>query len=128
MMKQDARSPSEESLEPLRQQAHRLRRERFTWREVADIVGAHLLTMMDWSRHFDIGAATVTSSQSAKRGRRVGEKRTLGMVDESLPREQIVGGNPRQTALPFALWTRTALQMAVYERFGMEMPVRTVGD
>jgi transposase len=128
MTKQDARSLSEESLELLRQQAHRLRRENFTWKEIADIVGVHLSTMMDWSRRFDIGAQTLSNVQSAKRGRRVGEKRTLSMVDESLLREHIVGGNPRQMALPFALWTRAAVQMAVQKRFGIEMPIRTVGE
>ena len=56
MDKPDGRSLSEESLELLRGQAHRLRQEGRTWAEIASIVGVHLSTVMSWSRRFDIGS------------------------------------------------------------------------
>jgi hypothetical protein len=49
-------------------------------------------------------------------------------LDESLLRQEIVGNNPRQMSLPFALWTRAAVQMAIKLRFNIDMPIRTVGE
>jgi transposase len=128
MTKQDARSLSDDSLELLRQQAHRLRCDGYTWKEIAAIVGVHLSTVMKWSVRFDLGVAEFAQAKSARRGRRFGEKRTLSLLDETLLRQQIVGNNPRQMTLPFALWTRAAVQMAIKKQFNVDMPIRTVGE
>jgi transposase len=124
----DARSLSEDSLEFLRKQAHRLRTEGRTWSEIAGIVGVHLSTVMSWHRRFGIGGEAVESVKSALRGRRLGEKRTISLFDEACLRDQIVGGNPSQLALPFALWNRKAVQEAIKIKFGIDMPIRTVGE
>jgi transposase len=128
MSKQDARSLPEESLELLRKQAHRLRSDGRTWNEVAEIVGVHLTTVMKWARVFNIGGDAPTDVSSGRRGRRFGEKRTISLTDELLLRDQIVGGNPSQLSLPFALWNRKAVQEAIKMKFGIDMPIRTVGE
>jgi transposase len=128
MDKPDGRSLSEESLELLRRQAHRLRREGRTWAEIASTVGVHLSTVMSWSRRFDIGSAEAGEVASARRGRRFGEGRRLELADEVRLRELIVGGPPSALGLPYALWSRRAVQEAVKAKFALDMPIRTVGE
>jgi len=119
----DARSLSEESLELLRRQAHRLRQDGRVWSEIAQIVGVHQSTVMSWARRFNVGGEKApTNVSSARRGRRVGEKRTISLLDEMALRDQIVGGNSDQMSLPFALWTRKAVQEAIKLKLGIDMP------
>jgi transposase len=128
MMKHDARSLSEESLELLRRQAHRLRLEGRTWAEIASIVGVHMSTLMSWVRRFKIGTSGLSEVSSARRGRRFGENRTISLADELMLRELIVTGSPSQLGLPFALWNRRAVQGAIEVKFGLDMSIRTVGE
>lgn len=128
MNKPDARSLSEESLELLREQAHRLRGDGRTWVDIANLIGVHLTTVMKWSRRFDLGGSDVEALKSQRRGRRFGEKRTISLVDETLLRDEIMGKHPKQMSLPFALWNRKAVQEAIKLRLGVDMPIRTVGE
>jgi transposase len=128
MKKPDARSLSEESLELLRQQAHRLRGDGRTWSDIAGLIGVHLTTVMKWSRRFDLGQAQLSGVKSERRGRRFGENRTISLVDETLLRDEIIGTHPSQMSLPFALWNRKAVQEAIKLRLGVDMPIRTVGE
>jgi transposase len=124
----DGRKLSEESLELLRRQAHRLRQQRRSWTEIASIVGVHLSTVMSWSRRFHLGSTEVGEVASARRGRRFGEGRTLELADEVGLRETIVASAPSALGLPYALWSRRAVQQAVKVRVGLDMPIRTVGE
>ena len=128
MNPKDARSLSEESLVQLRIQAHRLRKAGKTWSEISYIIGVSLSAVMSWSRRFAIGAPELGAVESAVRGRRLGEKRTISLADEALLREQIVGRSPKQLSLPFALWTRKAVQEAIKIKLSIDMPIRTVGE
>jgi len=128
MKKPDARSLSEESLELLRRQAHRLRGDGHTWIDIANLIGVHLTTVMKWSRRFDLGGAGEETLASQRRGRRFGEKRTISLVDEVLLRDEIIGKHPNQMSLPFALWNRKAVQELIKLRLGVDMPIRTVGE
>lgn len=132
MDKIDARSLSEESLELLRRQARRLRREGRTWVDIAKLIGVHLTTVMKWSRRFNLDQPDTpgvpTELKSQRRGRRVGESRTISQADEATLRDDIVTTHPNDMGLPFALWNRKAVQEAIKLRFGIDMPIRTVGE
>lgn len=128
MSKIDARKLSDESLRLLRLQADRLRREQNkSWREIAEIVGVHIGTAISWARRFGVGTG-IADPQSGTRGRRHGEGRTLSRVDELYVRSQVIGKNPDQLHLPFALWSRRAVQGLIREVAKIEMPMRTVGE
>jgi transposase len=128
MKKIDARHLSDESLEALRTLAGRLRREqKKTWREIAEIVGVHVGTAIRWGSKFGVGS-DVESPESGKRGRRFGEGRTLSAVDEMFIRSEVIGKNPDQLLLPFALWSRRAVQDLIRRVANIEMPIRTVGE
>ena len=128
MNKPDGRRLSEESLEELRRQAHRLRCEGRTWGEIASIVGVHLSTVMSWSRRFDIGSQQAGEMTSARRGRRFSEGRTLELADEVGLRQWVLRGPPSALGLPYALWSRRAVQQAIKAKFAIDMPIRTVGE
>lgn len=128
MNTQDARKLSEDSLELLRRQAHRLRHAGHTWVAISAAIGVHLTTVKKWARKFDFSVEELTHAESDKRGRRFGEKRTLSMANEYWLKDQIVGSSPSQLSLPFALWSRKAVHDVILMKFGVDMPIRTVGE
>lgn len=126
-MKPDARQHSEEVLQALRAQAHRLRHEQGkTWDEIASIVGVHRSTMMSWLRRFKLDSPALQETASAHRGRVLGSGRTLETVEEVRLREMLLEGPPSALGLPFALWSRGAIQAALQSRLQVQMPLRTI--
>ncbi len=61
------------------------------------------------------------------RGRPLGTLRKLKMADEVWLREQIIGSQPQQMKLPFALWSRPAIKALIKAQFGIDMQDRLVG-
>ncbi len=51
----------------------------------------------------------------------------LTMAQEVWVRQRIVGAVPEQLSLPFALWTRRAIQALVEQQFGLQLSDRLVG-
>ena len=43
-------------------------------------------------------------------------------------RKALIDKTPDQLKLPFALWTRDAVKLLIRQWFGIEMPIRTVGE
>lgn len=127
MKKIDARALSAEALELLRRQALTLRRETtLTWAEIAKVCGVSISTVLKWSRRFaGEGEAALVPK---RRGRKHGAGRTLTLAQELKLRETLLEQSPGQLSLPFALWNRRAVQSAVHQLFGIEMPIRTVGE
>jgi transposase len=60
-------------------------------------------------------------------GRPKGAGRHLTAKQEARALRWICGGCPDQLRLPFALWTRRAVQELIRARFEVVMPIRTVG-
>jgi len=52
----------------------------------------------------------------------------LSKEQEKRIQKAIVDKEPDQLKLPFALWTRIAVQQLIKELFGINMPIRTVGE
>ena len=66
--------------------------------------------------------------QLKTRGRRHGHKRRLDHEQERGIQRMLVDKTPDQLKLPFALWTRKAVQEAILEHYGVNLPIRTVGE
>ncbi|MEX8512027.1 MAG: IS630 family transposase [Leptothrix ochracea] len=130
MTKLDARHLSEENLQLLRTQAHRLRLDGRTWKDIALIVGVSLGAMMVWARRYQLGTEGFKPEAVASlhRGRMQGEHRTLCGDDEALLRQWIVQDRPDTHGLAYALWTRRAVQELIRAKFDLDMPIRTVGE
>ncbi|THF60400.1 IS630 family transposase [Pseudothauera rhizosphaerae] len=127
MEKIDARKLPPEALEHIRRQAFVLRKQGYTWAHIAEVCGVHVGTVLKWSRRAAEGGFD-GAVKGGQRGRRHGSGRTLTLVQEEQLRLAIVGSNPAQLKLEFALWNRRAVMMAIKTMFGIEMPIRTVGQ
>ena len=126
MEKIDARKHNQQTQYELRKQVVRLRKRGLANQEVAEIVGiaaAHASTI--WQKYQKGGIEAIKPGQ---RGRRHGEQRVLTAEQERAVQEMLVDKAPHQLKLPFALWTRDAVRLAIKKRYGLELPLRTVSD
>jgi transposase len=126
MEKIDARRHSQEVQRELRRQVIRMRKQGIKNRDTARILGIserHASTT--WQSYLKEGKRSI---DLGKRGRRHGEQRTLNPEQERELKNLVIDKTPDQLKLPFALWTRDAVKEVVRERYGMEMPIRTVGE
>jgi transposase len=126
MEKIDARKLKKEVQQQLRQQAVRLRKKGMGYRDIAEIVGVNPDTVGRWCREY--AKHGVKGIKIKKRGRKQGEKRTLMPEQEKRIQKAIVDKEPDQLKLPFALWTRIAVQQLIKQLLSIDMPIRTVGE
>lgn len=126
MKKIDARKLSTEAQQALRHQAMRLKKAGRTYKEIAEIIGVQLTTVCQWYQVYKSGGAKAI--QIKKRGRPKGSCRTLAPEQEKELQKAIRDRCPDQMKLPFALWTRIAVQQLIRQLWAIEMPIRTVGE
>ena len=62
------------------------------------------------------------------RGRKQGENRTLSKEQETEIQKIIVDKNPDQLKMKCCLWDRKAVQELIEQKYGIVMPIRTVGE
>ena len=123
----DARTLSPEAQEQLRKQAIRLRtKKHMSYVDIAETLGVSRNSASIWCRQYE--ADGLAAIKAKTRGRSLGEKRTLFPVQEADIRRCIQDKMPDQYKLTFALWTRQAVQELIKLRFGITMPIRTVGE
>jgi transposase len=125
MEKIDGRTLKQEVQQALRDQVVRLRRRSKMNKDVAEFLSIspqHASTI--WQKYVRGGKKDILLGT---RGRRHGQKRTLTDEQEREAQKLIVDKTPDQLKFPFALWTREAVRQLVQRRYGVDMPVRTVG-
>lgn len=126
MEKTDARKHNQQTQYELRKQLVRLRKRGFANREAAAIVGiteAHASTI--WQKYLKGGIEAI---KPGNRGRRTGAQRVLDWKQEVTIQKMIVDKAPQQLKLPFALWTRDAVRLAIKKLYRVELPLRTITD
>ncbi len=126
MEKIDARKLSTEAQQQIRNQSIRLRKSGKTYREISEITGVHLNAIAIWCKAYQRKGAKAI--QIKKRGRRVGDCRTLTLEQEREIQKTIYDKFPDQLKFPFALWTRKVVQQLIKQLCCFDMPVRTVGE
>jgi transposase len=62
------------------------------------------------------------------RGRRTGMCRTLDAKQERRIQQLICEKRPEQLKMDFALWTRAAVKELIHHEFGIDLPIRSVGE
>jgi transposase len=126
MARSDRRKAGSETRIELRKQALMLRKEGRPLAEISSITGyavTYLSTMLArWEQDPD---AVV---HVARGGRPVASGRALTLVDERRVQEWICKRCPDQLQLPFALWTRKAVQRVIGEKCGVKLSIRAVGE
>jgi transposase len=85
--------------------------------------GVSRSSVWNWRRRVALGNST--SLRSKKRGRPKGTQ--LAPHEAATTVRLITDRCPDQLKLPFALWTREAVQQLLVQRFGVQVSVRTVG-
>ena len=123
---QDARTLPPKAQEQLRQQAIRLKRNGMSVVDIAAGVAVYRNTVAKWWKTY--GREGPKGLKARPRGRRLGAQRTLLVEQETTIQRLICDKNPDQYKLPFALWTRQAVQELVKVRLRVRMPLRTVGE
>ena len=126
MEKTDARKLTTEAQQQLRYQAIRLRKSGRTYKEISEIVGVSLTTVFTWWKNYQNGGAKAIRIK--KRGRPLYSCRTLSLDQEKILRKSMRDKCPDQMKLPFALWTRIAVQQLIKQLWSIDMPIRTVGE
>jgi transposase len=125
MPHRDARSLPAAAQEEKRRLAIRLRQEGRTFAEIGASVGVHWATVLGWWHRFEGGGVAALRAQ--RRGRRLGTHRRLTAAQERTAQRLIADRTPDQLQLPFALWTRAAIGELIRRRYGVRLPVRTIG-
>lgn len=127
MNKIDARKLSPDVLKALRGQALRMRETlQLPWREIARVMGVHVTTVLAWAQRY--ASEGEAGLESKKPGRAYLSGRTLNLGQEWVLRTIVTSESPSVRGLPFALWNRRAVGQLVQQLFGIDMPIRTVGE
>jgi transposase len=93
---------------------------------IAAALGVHKNTVSRWLKTWRRAGEQGLKRQ--KRGRRPVEQRLLSETQEALVRKLITDRCPDQLKLPFALWSREAVQALIERRFGVTLALRTITD
>jgi len=104
----------------------RLSRRGETNTAIAEILGVNRRTVGLWLQRYAVAGARAL--QAKRRGRKVGEQRTLTPDQEAVVQRLLVDKTPDQLKLTFALWSRQAVRELLRVRFAIRMPIRTVGE
>lgn len=126
MEKTDARTHSPQTQYEHRKQVIRLRKKGITNKETAEIVGISITNASTIWQTFLRGG--IEAIKPKARGRRHGEKRKLKAEQETAIQKLLVDKTPDQMKLPFALWTRDAVRLAIHQRYRIDLPLRTITD
>ena len=126
MEKVDARTLNSDEQYQKRRQVIRLRQRGLSYREIGEIVEISPTYACTIFKRYERDG--IEGIAKGKRGRRQKEKRTLTPDSEMLVQRMIADKTPDQLKMPFALWTRRAVQELILRQFGIKMPIRTVGE
>lgn len=126
MKKIDARKLPTEAQQQIRNQAIRLKKAGRTYKEIAEITGVQPTTVCQWYKAYERDGTKAIKIK--KRGRPQGSCRTLSTDQEKELQKTIRDKCPDQLKFPFALWTRRAVKQLVKHLWGIDMPIRTVGE
>ena len=125
-MNEDARKMSKQQLSAARHRAMKLIESGWTQKDVSEAVGVHERTVRQWRQHWrEHGMRSLLADE---RGRECGEGRILDAAQEKTIQKLIADKLPDQLKLPFALWTRAAVAQLIEARFGLKLPIRTMGE
>ena len=122
----DARQLSDEVLEALRLRAVRGCELGFSEADVADLLGVSRETVSRWWTAYAAGGLDAVPGD--RTGRPVGSGRALSDEQGRRIRDQIDEHSPGELGIAAAVWSRKAVRDLIRQEFGIDMPVRTVGE
>lgn len=122
----DARQLPDAVLEALRLRAIRGCELGYTEAELADLLGVARGTVSSWwSAYADGGTAALPKGRT---GRPTGSGRTLDDRQAEHLQTLLDHNTPEDFGLTAPLWTRRAVRDLIRQQYGLEVPLRTVGE
>jgi transposase len=122
----DGRSESNDVLEALRVRAVHARQLGYTVADIAAILGVREETVSRWCSQYHRGGREALPGD--RTGRPIGSGRRLTADQEQGIQQAIESQTPPQVGITSALWTRQAVRELIAQRFGIRLPIRTVGE
>ena len=93
--------------------------------EIAEILDVSLRHVQNTIKQYKDGG--IVAIKPKKRGRKEGEERSLTPEQEREIQKIIVDKYPEQMKLPGCMWTRANIRDLIKRKYGIEMPVSTLG-
>jgi transposase len=122
----DGRSEPNNVLEALRLRAVHARQLGYAVADIAAILGVREETVSRWSSQYDRGGLEALPGD--RTGRPIGSGRRLDSQQERSLQEAIETSSPQELGIASALWTRQAVRELIGQRYGIRLPIRTVGE
>ncbi len=122
----DARSLPQVAQEDLRRKAVKAFHAGKTQGEVAGLFGVSRYAVIKWVAAYREGGAAALAAR--RRGKMKGQGSRLTPSQAKEIADLVVGKCPDQLKLPFALWTREAVQQLIQQRYGVGVAITTVGN
>jgi transposase len=124
--KRDARKLTAETKYELRKQVIRMKEKGMKGQEISELVGLGVVQISRiWQKYLSHGAGAL---KPRKQGCPVGKYRILSGTQEKEVCKLLTDKTPDQLHLPFALWTREALQMCLQDKYGIRVALRTLSE
>ena len=122
----DYRTVDPQVVYELKKVALRLRRKGKEVKEICETTGLADKTVRMTFHAYDAGG--IDAIKPKKRGRRIGDKRTLSVEQEQEIIAMLVDRDPAQLKLKGCMWTRDSVKELIKRKYGITMPNRTVGE
>jgi transposase len=122
----DARALSDEVLQALRLRALHACELGFSECDVADLLGVARETVSRWWSAYQ--AEGLAGLPAQRTGRPVGSGRTLTDEQASRIQQRIDENTPQDLGIASPLWSRRAVRDLIHKEYGIQMPIRTVGE
>ena len=103
-----------------------LRRKGHTHGEISELLDVSESAVRKWWSLYRRGG--MRALRLGRRGRRKGACRSLSPEQERRVKRMIIDKTPEQLKMPFALWTRQAVQELIETTCELRMPIRSVGN
>jgi transposase len=126
MTTRDARKLGSEAQYELRRRAVTLKKKGHSHDEVAELLEVSRGAVRKWWALYSKGG--MRALRLGRRGRPKGACRSLEPEQERTLKRMIIDKTPEQLKMPFALWTRQAVQELVERTYTVKMPIRSVGN
>lgn len=121
----DMRSLPRQARRDRRVQVIRLRQAGYIYEDIAARTGLSRTGVFNICQRYQTSGAQAL--RDAVGGRQAGDKRRLSAAQEAQARRWIAQKTPDRLKLDDALWTRAAVATLIRDRYGIELPVRTLG-
>lgn len=124
--KTDYRKAAAEALYEARKTVIRMRKSKKPTAEIMEAVDISKQAMYTAIHNYEEGG--IKALRPKKRGRKAGEKRTLTAEQEKEILALLVDKDPEQLKIKGCLWTRSSVAELIKQKYGITMPIRTVGE